>query len=396
MCLHVPHPQAWPPCRLPLPCLPQCFSTACLMRSSWGSPAAACSPGGHPSAWQGIQGPQTHRPPCTSHVWRDQLWSEDTANCGQQGWLRDQPGIVLPPHAASRCYLLAGQATATCHLPLPVAVLGIPQGLRVQQIKMQDAQVREAKPTCHKMRVPAPSDQAPAFLLECDSGVLGALQSHLALYKIRREVTVESHPELRVWAVLPDVPEEASGAAVLREQVQGTAILTRDPRTARMGWRLLAQDEGPALVPGGRLGDVRDYHQHRYRHGVPEGVRDLPPGVALPLESNLAFMNGVSFTKGCYIGQELTARTHHMGVVRKRLFPVKLAGLLPAHSLAPGAAVFTESGQAAGKYRAGLGDVGLALLRSEQARGPLHVRTPEGGRVTLTAFVPDWWPMTTK
>lgn len=130
--------------------------------------------------------------------------------------------------------------------------------------------------------------------------------------------------------------------------------------------------------------------------GIPEGVRDLPPGVALPLESNLAFMNGVSFTKGCYIGQELTARTHHMGVVRKRLFPVQLTGLLPAHSLAPGAAVFTESGQAAGKYRAGLGDVGLALLRSEQARGPLHVRTPEGGRVTLTAFVPDWWPMTTK
>ncbi|XP_017518617.3 putative transferase CAF17, mitochondrial isoform X3 [Manis javanica] len=245
-------------------------------------------------------------------------------------------------------------------------------------------------------RVPAPSDQAPAFLLECDSGVLGALQSHLALYRIRREVTVELHPELRVWAVLPDVPEEASGAAVLWEQAQGAAILTRDPRTARMGWRLLAQDEGPALVPGGRLGDVRDYHRHRYRHGIPEGVRDLPPGVALPLESNLAFMNGVSFTKGCYIGQELTARTHHMGVVRKRLFPVQLTGLLPAHSLAPGAAVFTESGQAAGKYRAGLGDVGLALLRSEQARGPLHIRTPEGGRVTLTAFVPDWWPMTTK
>nr|XP_036873186.1 putative transferase CAF17, mitochondrial isoform X3 [Manis javanica] len=275
-------------------------------------------------------------------------------------------------------------------------MLGIPQGLRVQQIKMQDAQVQEAKPTCHKMRVPAPSDQAPAFLLECDSGVLGALQSHLALYRIRREVTVELHPELRVWAVLPDVPEEANGAAVLWEQAQGAAILTRDPRTACMGWRLLAQDEGPTLVPGGRLGDVRDYHRHRYRHGIPEGVQDLPPGVALPLESNLAFMNGVSFTKGCYIGQELTARTHHMGVVRKRLFPVQLTGLLPAHSLAPGASVFTESGQAAGKYRAGLGDVGLALLRSEQARGPLHVRTPEGGRVTLTAFVPDWWPMTTK
>ncbi|KAF5911476.1 hypothetical protein HPG69_006799 [Diceros bicornis minor] len=240
------------------------------------------------------------------------------------------------------------------------------------------------------------TDQAPAFLLECDSSVLGALQRHLALHRIRRKVTVEPRPELRVWAVLPHAPEEAGGAAPLQEQARGAAILARDPRTARMGWRLLAQDEGPALVPGGRLGDLRDYHRHRYRQGVPEGVHDLPPGVALPLESNLAFMNGVSFTKGCYIGQELTARTHHMGVVRKRLFPVRLSGPLPAGGIAPGTSVLTQSGQAAGKYRAGQGDVGLALLRSEKIRGPLHIRTAESGRVALTASVPDWWPTATK
>ncbi|XP_074168272.1 putative transferase CAF17, mitochondrial isoform X2 [Rhinolophus sinicus] len=163
-----------------------------------------------------------------------------------------------------------------------------------------------------------------------------------------------------------------------------------------MGWRLLAQDEGPALVPGGRLGDLQDYHWHRYRQGVPEGVHDLPPGVALPLESNLAFMNGVSFTKGCYIGQELTARTYHMGVIRKRLFPIQLLGPLPVGGIAPGTTVLTESGQAAGKYRAGQGDVGLALLQSEKIKGPLHIRTAGSGRVALTVSVPDWWPTTTK
>ncbi|XP_064451735.1 putative transferase CAF17, mitochondrial isoform X1 [Mirounga angustirostris] len=239
-------------------------------------------------------------------------------------------------------------------------------------------------------------DEAPAFLLECDRAVLGALQRHLALYKIRRKVTVEPRPELRVWAVLPRTPAEAGGAAPLREQAEGAAVLTRDPRTARMGWRLLTQDEGLALVPGGRLGDLRDYHRHRYQQGVPEGIHDLPPGVALPLESNLAFMNGVSFTKGCYIGQELTARTHHMGVIRKRLFPVRLSGPLPAGGVSPGTSVLTASGQAAGKYRAGQGDVGLALLRSEQIKGPLHIRTAESGQVALTASVPDWWPTATK
>ncbi|XP_045855604.1 putative transferase CAF17, mitochondrial isoform X5 [Meles meles] len=238
--------------------------------------------------------------------------------------------------------------------------------------------------------------EAPAFLLECDRAVLGALQKHLGLYKIRRKVTVEPRPELRVWAVLPCAPVEAYGAAPLREPAERTTILARDPRTCRMGWRLLTQDEGLALVPGGQLGDLRDYHRHRYQHGVPEGVHDLPPGVALPLESNLAFMNGVSFSKGCYIGQELTARTHHMGVIRKRLFPVRLSGPLPAGGITPGALVLTESGQAAGKYRAGQGDVGLALLRSEKIKGPLHIRTSESGRVALTASVPDWWPTATK
>ncbi|KAF6094251.1 iron-sulfur cluster assembly factor IBA57 [Phyllostomus discolor] len=240
------------------------------------------------------------------------------------------------------------------------------------------------------------ADQAPTFLLECDSSVVSALQEHLLLHKIRRKVAVEPYPELRVWAVLPCTPEVEASGAMLLPKPQGATILTRDPRTVRMGWRLLTQDEGPALLPRAHLGDIWDYHRHRYQQGVPEGVHDLPPGVALPLESNLAFMNGVSFTKGCYIGQELTARTHHMGIVRKRLFPVQLVGPLPSGDITPGTVVLTESGQAAGKYRAGQGDVGLALLHLDKVKGLLHIRTAGGGQVALTASAPDWWPTAAK
>ncbi|XP_051023748.1 putative transferase CAF17, mitochondrial [Acomys russatus] len=243
---------------------------------------------------------------------------------------------------------------------------------------------------------PECTEEAPGFLLECDSSVLGALQKHLTMYKIRRKVTVEPHPELHVWAVLPRTPQNP-GLAPLEERVEAVTVLTRDPRTIRMGWRLLTRQDGPALVPRGQLGDLQDYHTHRYQQGIPEGVCDLPPGMALPLESNLVFMNGVSFTKGCYIGQELTARTHHTGVIRKRLFPVRLEGSLPASGISPGTLVMvTATGQAAGKFRAGQGHVGLALLRSETIKGPLHINTSESQQVAVTALVPDWWPTAAK
>ncbi|XP_006894100.1 PREDICTED: putative transferase CAF17, mitochondrial [Elephantulus edwardii] len=231
------------------------------------------------------------------------------------------------------------------------------------------------------------------FFLECDISVVGTLRKHLMLYRIRRKVEVEPCPELDVWAILPSTPE-AQGSQTLQEKAEGATILVADPRTACMGWRLLTPRENSALhlVPGSCHGDLRDYHKHRYRQGIPEGIRDLPPGVALPLESNLAFMNGVSFTKGCYIGQELTARTHHMGVIRKRLFPVQLSGSLPAATIEPGTSILTESGKAAGKFRASEGNVGLALLQTEKIKGPLHIKTSENGHVALTASVPDWWP----
>jgi len=63
------------------------------------------------------------------------------------------------------------------------------------------------------------------------------------------------------------------------------------------------------------------YHLHRITHSIPENPQDFP---ALPLEANLDLMNGIDYKKGCYVGQELTARTHFKGVVRKRGVAVRL------------------------------------------------------------------------
>ncbi|XP_031463631.1 putative transferase CAF17, mitochondrial isoform X2 [Phasianus colchicus] len=237
-------------------------------------------------------------------------------------------------------------------------------------------------------------EEEPHILLECDSSVLDAIQKHLKLYKIRRKVSISPRLDLSLWAV---VPGEQAGdiSSSLAQYAERALVLTPDPRAEVMGWRLIIKAGAnlPEIIPGSRIENIQDYHRHRYKQGIPEGVKDLPPGVALPLESNLAYMNGVSFTKGCYIGQELTARTHHMGVIRKRLVPVQFSVPLPQESIPEGAEILTETGKAAGKFRAGGDELGIALLRLANINGPLCLNVA-GDKVKLTASIPEWWPKT--
>jgi folate-binding protein YgfZ len=97
---------------------------------------------------------------------------------------------------------------------------------------------------------------------------------------------------------------------------------------------------------------------------VPDGSRDLPIEKALLLESGFDELNGVDWKKGCYMGQELTARTKYRGLVKKRLFPVRLDGPLPA----PGTLI-ERDGQEVGEIRSGLGDRALAMLRLDSLKG---------------------------
>uniref|UniRef100_UPI00398E931B putative transferase CAF17 homolog, mitochondrial n=1 Tax=Pristiophorus japonicus TaxID=55135 RepID=UPI00398E931B len=236
-------------------------------------------------------------------------------------------------------------------------------------------------------------EEEPTILLECDATLLDDVQKHLKIYKIRRKVDISPCADLSLWAILPFEQSTETGSA-LGENAKKVVVCTHDPRTDAMGWRLVLSkfDDPLDVVSESILGDIQDYHRHRYKIGIAEGVKDLPSGVAIPLESNLVYMNGISFTKGCYIGQELTARTHYTGIIRKRLMPIQLDNPLPPVGVPEKAQIVTESGKSAGRLRNYEGDVGLAMIRLAFANEPLLVRTTGDVLVQLRASVPDWWP----
>ena len=132
-----------------------------------------------------------------------------------------------------------------------------------------------------------------ALLLDVEAEQAGALAKRLAIYRLRRAITIEPVEALAVHWALDGAPAEA----------------VPDPRLADLGFRWLAPADGKAV----------GWTEHRLRLGVIEGVGELGSGETLWLEGNAREMNGVSFTKGCYVGQENTARMHHRAKVNRRL-----------------------------------------------------------------------------
>ena len=174
------------------------------------------------------------------------------------------------------------------------------------------------------------------------------VKKHLSLYKVRRKISIKVMEDLNVHAVFQEVGDEDShpehrlptrsgepgstfcngGEVPTALSLPGDAPALPDPRVPALGYRLIlpvSEDPLQVLPEPTHPCHPSLFTQLRYRLGVPEGSSETPLGKALPLEYNLDYMNGVSFHKGCYIGQELTARTHHTGVIRKRILPLMLS-----------------------------------------------------------------------
>ncbi len=216
------------------------------------------------------------------------------------------------------------------------------------------------------------------LLLDTERERAPALAKKLTLYKLRSKVTVEDRSAAMEVAVVFGAGAEKA------LQIDG-AVSFIDPRLAELGVRVLAPAGKAAALLSARgitAAPLDDYDALRLSLGVPDGSRDLPVEKALLLESGFDELNGVDWKKGCYMGQELTARTKYRGLVKKRLFPVSVQGALPA----PGTSVYL-AGKEVGELRSGSGRRALALLQTEAARGPGPL-TADG--VQVVPVIPPW------
>nr|CRH07737.1 putative glycine cleavage T protein (Aminomethyltransferase) [Candidatus Magnetococcus massalia] len=246
-------------------------------------------------------------------------------------------------------------------------------------------------------------DGEPALLMLTEPNGVGDLVGRLSMYLLRTKAALQNLSS--EWGVLGVVGPEAAAklAAVFPEvdlssvelggvcQPEAGVLVMRDPRHSGFGWRVVAAAEAlPGLwdrlaahcIPCG----FTAWEDYRIGEALPRGGSDLEQEHSLPLESGFVEMQGVDFNKGCYVGQETTARTHHRGTIKRRLYRLSWQD---EGVVEPAAQVLVGEKKEAGHITsvAPQSASALALLRvSDVDSGkPLHV-----GELAVVAEKPNW------
>ncbi|MBY0355808.1 MAG: hypothetical protein K2Q12_08800 [Rickettsiales bacterium] len=240
------------------------------------------------------------------------------------------------------------------------------------------------------------SADADGFLLETDRARLPALQRLLSLYKLRSRVTLTPMSDAVVAALTGgNIAAHFGlcatvGSAITLHVPQGQLWLCIDPRHAAMGVRVIAQSQAALdafeQAHGLERQPFTTYEMHRLQEGIPEGSRDAVVDHTLLLENGYDALNGISFTKGCYVGQEVTARSKHRATLRKRLCRVTATQTLPAATT-----TLMAGEREIGEMRSSCGMMGMALVRLDMMRQALHQeQTITADGIALEAS-PLWW-----
>jgi folate-binding protein YgfZ len=192
---------------------------------------------------------------------------------------------------------------------------------------------------------------APAggFWLDCVKGHADDLTARLKKYRLRAKVTLTNRSVELAVVTWSEKPARAPG------------VIFADPRLPALGFRAIVLIADVAAL---RAANEAAYQARRLELGVPDASLDIPPETFFPLDCNLEELHGVDFEKGCYVGQELTARMKHRATARRRMLPVSADCDLPA----AGAALKLGSTDV-GELRGSVHTRGMALVRLDRLGG---------------------------
>ena len=202
------------------------------------------------------------------------------------------------------------------------------------------------------------------YVIDCALSQRPQLLQRLTMYKLRSKVTIEADEDAKVYAIWGDAKPDG-------------ATVYADPRAEAMGWRSIGSQEANA--------DVGEYHRHRIALGIGDTDLDIGSGEIFPHEGNLDQLGGVSFAKGCYVGQEVVSRMEHRGTARTRFVVAKSSGPLAQE------AEVKACDLRIGAIKSVTGDQGLALIRLDRAGAAMAKGTPitvDGEPIEIS--VPDW------
>lgn len=181
--------------------------------------------------------------------------------------------------------------------------------------------------------------------IDCEGGERAQeLAKRLKFYRMRKKVTIDVDEDTPVLAGFDRTPPAAAMA---------------DPRHVEMGWRLYESDD----MRHQAVGAFETWDRRRINLAIPDGSRDGEIERSTLADLNIDQLHAVAWTKGCYVGQELTARMKYKGLAKKRLIPVAPATGDP---LPENGAKIEADGRAVGEMRSACGDTGLALLRLDR------------------------------
>ncbi|MBN9413283.1 MAG: folate-binding protein YgfZ [Candidatus Paracaedimonas acanthamoebae] len=250
------------------------------------------------------------------------------------------------------------------------------------------------------------TEKSGVLFLEVEKERLADLKKRLMLYKLKADVDIEDVSACyQIWAFWGENVENKFGLSL----TLGEALFDRenifyvDPRWAMMGVRGLlympqkSPNEQINLEPqaldtfsqnfisqGFQIVEFDAYDYMRLQKGLPDGSRDMIIERAISLECGLEDLHAISWTKGCYMGQELTARTKHRGLVRKRYFPVEFEGSAPEFGTK-----ISQGEDDVGEIYSSNGALALARLKLEAL---LKEEELSANHQPLKVLKPEWMP----